>query len=1029
MKLSGIDASQLTYAYLLNALAHGGAWEPALQALESDMPRDGVEPNLRLFTSALSACEFGGQWLAAMRVFENVYKADMKPDVVTWTALINACARGGQLQLVKECLEQMVVEGVTPNVITYNSVIRGCVEMGELKKAVKVREALVADGLMPDTACYDATLKGYARFGLWEQALAEFQEMKAEPYKLVPQVGTYISMAGGGGESEAVVVDVRLVVPFQPAAEIDGDGSHVPESVDSGEEPLAELGAVSEVDVEDFLDKMLSASGPEGGAQSVSMEDVVRQIDCDGMDIDRAHAFMSSTRFRQCFRVMGVRIYRVVVGTSMQAKPIDERKRWIGSFPRSLTKSQREAHWNSIQGHLTSSLLERVQPQFHGVAKSYVLVLPTPFDARSLSDSFRSLDMVCVDPRGRSRRQVRVRQDLPLDVRSKQRAASSLRPGALELVRKTNHPLDGFKLGVNGCQGLMHLASEDEVWELFHIKGSDAAGWTSEPISSSWRARSVQDSDARALVALATGEELIYEVARRAKFAAELIGPGAPEGEVSRCLALLGARGHDKPKVIHRAPRAYLVLREFFCAGEFQRLDFSGFSDEVGEIMRGQRGLEEQEVKNDRQASQSVQERRVAKRRGLSAARAPAHRRLHLTAVVDCDGGAVEGPDAGGATSADYRVEVARVREVGEAEFARIDPFIQSCSPSTHRKLSFQRFHEILRRRSDGAPGADGVLYSACKAGGLFVADAPHSVYSYLLDGGAPDREFNRALAAFLPKSRMALGILAVAPQAKLAQLRLPCSLGPCLPACLGRWVQTRHLGARLEPRARGGRHAAMTGGARAAEGGAASPAGSRERGGCGSPAAYAPGAQAVQVLAAPMAQPALSLPMDPRVDYLCGGYCVKLIGQDGDVFMRHDQAFCSTACRRRGMSTLFANLRGVQLERAARGPPAPSEVSFSAFSSTRSASSTTVSSALARRGDEGGPIAWVVGKMLDVISARLHGSRLSRAASTLVQILEYTPVPLPKNILGLMSSASAVSFRSDGLFGDSPLRLGEKDL
>ncbi|CAK0840194.1 unnamed protein product [Prorocentrum cordatum] len=116
------------------------------------------------------------------------------------------------------------------------------------------------------------------------------------------------------GESEAVVVDVRLVVPFQPAAEIDGDGSHVPESVDSGEEPLAELGAVSEVDVEDFLDKMLTASGPEGGAQSVSMEDVVRQIDSDGMDIDRVHAFMSSTRFRQCFRVMGVRIYRVVVG-------------------------------------------------------------------------------------------------------------------------------------------------------------------------------------------------------------------------------------------------------------------------------------------------------------------------------------------------------------------------------------------------------------------------------------------------------------------------------------------------------------------------------------------------------------------------------------------------------------------------------------------------------------------------------------------------------------------------------------------
>lgn len=194
MKRSGIDADQTTYAFLLGALARGGAWEHALQVLDDDLPRDGVEPSLRLYSAALSSCEFGGQWMGAMRVFEGIYKAELEPDVVAWTALINACARGGQLPLMSECLEQMIEEGIMPNVITYNSVIRGCVDMGEMEKAVRVREALIADGVKPTSASFDATLKGCARYGLWEQALEEFREMTGEPHSLNPTVGTWTSL-------------------------------------------------------------------------------------------------------------------------------------------------------------------------------------------------------------------------------------------------------------------------------------------------------------------------------------------------------------------------------------------------------------------------------------------------------------------------------------------------------------------------------------------------------------------------------------------------------------------------------------------------------------------------------------------------------------------------------------------------------------------------------------------------------------------------------------------------------------------
>lgn len=54
--------------------------------------------------------------------------------------------------------------------------------------------------------------------------------------------------------------------------------------------------------------------------------------------------------------------------------------------------------------------------------------------------------------------------------------------------------------------------------------------------------------------------------------------------------------------------------------------------------------------------------------------------------------------------------------------------------------------------------------------------------------------------------------------------------------------------------------------------------------------------------------------------DYLfrCS-YCIKLIAEDSPVYMRQDHSYCSLACRDKGLSRLFTQLKESQLQEASK--------------------------------------------------------------------------------------------------------------
>ncbi|CAK0891891.1 unnamed protein product, partial [Prorocentrum cordatum] len=167
-----------------------------------------------------------------------------------------------------------------------------------------------------------------------------------------------------------------------------------------------------------------------------------------------------------------------------EARPSDPCKRFIGTFPRTLLGKEIEMHWNTkIVPNLPREVIEGCNTKFSGSAKSYQLIFTNELLAKRFQDLISEVDIDWVDRRTRVSHNIRSRADLPLVVRAKQRAASVIYGKTLELLKAGPHGdvMTHCRLGVNGYQGLINLYTDDEVWELFTIRGNEQCGYSFDP--------------------------------------------------------------------------------------------------------------------------------------------------------------------------------------------------------------------------------------------------------------------------------------------------------------------------------------------------------------------------------------------------------------------------------------------------------------------------------------------------------------------------------------------------------------------
>lgn len=100
-----------------------------------------------------------GQFGEASKVFSDMEKARVAPDIVTYNCMIHTCGRAGRVQEAKAIFKKIIEEGPVPNVATYNILISMFIKRRDKKMALKYYQKMKAGGLTPDAVTFRIILR------------------------------------------------------------------------------------------------------------------------------------------------------------------------------------------------------------------------------------------------------------------------------------------------------------------------------------------------------------------------------------------------------------------------------------------------------------------------------------------------------------------------------------------------------------------------------------------------------------------------------------------------------------------------------------------------------------------------------------------------------------------------------------------------------------------------------------------------------------------------------------------------------
>eukprot|EP00959_Pyramimonas_sp_CCMP1952_P421652 8833266-Pyramimonas_sp.AAC.1 len=92
-------------------------------------------------------------------------------------------------------------------------------------------------------------------------------------------------------------------------------------------------------------------------------------------------------------------------------------------------------------------------PFFHAVSQSYKITFKTLIAAKLFQQTVNQDGLSWTDPRDRKVHPLRVRADLPVDVRSKNRRVSEIYQPLKDLLTGSDKWTQDMRLGVNGFKG------------------------------------------------------------------------------------------------------------------------------------------------------------------------------------------------------------------------------------------------------------------------------------------------------------------------------------------------------------------------------------------------------------------------------------------------------------------------------------------------------------------------------------------------------------------------------------------------
>ncbi|CAE8596114.1 unnamed protein product [Polarella glacialis] len=176
----------VSYSSAISACEKGGQWQLAMELL-AEMPEKRISPNEVSYNAAISACEKGREWQLALGLLAQMSEVKVAPNRISFHAAISACGKASYWQMAVGLLCRMPQLMVLPNEISYNAAITACGKGSQWHIALELLNEMPARALTPDDVSFNAAISACEKAREWQRALgllALMPQLRVAPNKI-----------------------------------------------------------------------------------------------------------------------------------------------------------------------------------------------------------------------------------------------------------------------------------------------------------------------------------------------------------------------------------------------------------------------------------------------------------------------------------------------------------------------------------------------------------------------------------------------------------------------------------------------------------------------------------------------------------------------------------------------------------------------------------------------------------------------------------------------------------------------------
>ncbi|XP_057495606.1 LOW QUALITY PROTEIN: pentatricopeptide repeat-containing protein At1g10910, chloroplastic-like [Actinidia eriantha] len=167
---------------VLSCLVRSGKFESSIR-LFHQMKKDGLKPDVVTYTTLLSGCtKVKNGYSKAIDLVQELNSSGLHMDSIIYGTLLAVCASNNQCNEAEKYFNQMKDEGHSPNVYHYSSLLNAYSVDGNYEKADMLVQDMKSAGLVPNKVILTTLLKVYVRGGLFGKSREILTELEALGY-------------------------------------------------------------------------------------------------------------------------------------------------------------------------------------------------------------------------------------------------------------------------------------------------------------------------------------------------------------------------------------------------------------------------------------------------------------------------------------------------------------------------------------------------------------------------------------------------------------------------------------------------------------------------------------------------------------------------------------------------------------------------------------------------------------------------------------------------------------------------------